>query len=83
LSQRGESIMIGWRGAITLFYSETFRDKAFVLESQALKWTTIRTLNITIMIPFVRTAQDIDQSLGYHGDFNGLKREGKKVWKFI
>lgn len=68
-----ENPMIGWRGA-SRYYSKSFKE-AFVLECKALK--KVRDEygldNITIMVPFCRTPQELKKVLAIMGE-NGLKR---------
>ncbi|MCR9228415.1 MAG: phosphoenolpyruvate synthase [Flavobacteriaceae bacterium] len=68
-----ENPMIGWRGA-SRYYSETFKE-AFVLECKALKMVRddFGLENITIMIPFCRTPQELIKVLDIMEE-NGLKR---------
>tara|TARA_B100000809_G_scaffold107182_1_gene105617 strand:- start:9717 stop:12158 length:2442 start_codon:yes stop_codon:yes gene_type:complete len=68
-----ENPMIGWRGA-SRYYSETFKE-AFVLECKALKKVRDEygLENITIMVPFCRTPQELTKVLAIMGE-NGLKR---------
>ncbi len=68
-----ENPMIGWRGA-SRYYSETFKE-AFVLECKALKMVRDQfgLENITIMIPFCRTPQELTKVLDIMEE-NGLKR---------
>ena len=70
---REENPMIGWRGA-SRYYSESFRE-AFVLECKALKKVRdeFGLENITIMIPFCRTPQELIKVLKIMEE-NGLKR---------
>ena len=71
-----ENPMIGWRGA-SRYYSDEFRE-AFNWECQALKKAReeFGLENITIMIPFCRTPQELEKVLGIMEE-NGLER-GKK-----
>ena len=71
-----ENPMIGWRGA-SRYYSEEFRE-AFNWECEALKMAreVFGLENITIMIPFCRTPQELEKVLSIMKD-NGLER-GKK-----
>lgn len=68
-----ENPMIGWRGA-SRYYSETFKE-AFVLECKALKMVRDQfgLENITVMIPFCRTPQELSKVLQIMEE-NGLKR---------
>jgi pyruvate,water dikinase len=68
-----ENPMIGWRGA-SRYYSETFKE-AFIMECEALKMVRDQfgLENITIMIPFCRTPQELTKVLQIMED-NGLKR---------
>lgn len=68
-----ENPMIGWRGA-SRYYSETFKE-AFVLECKALKKVRdeFGLENITIMVPFCRTPQELKKVLTILEE-NGLKR---------
>ncbi|TQO36777.1 phosphoenolpyruvate synthase [Arenibacter algicola] len=70
---REENPMIGWRGA-SRYYSESFKE-AFVLECKALKKVRdeFGLENITIMIPFCRTPQELIKVLKIMEE-NGLKR---------
>lgn len=68
-----ENPMIGWRGA-SRYYSETFKE-AFGLECKAIK--RVREVyglsNITVMIPFCRTPEELQKVLQTMEEF-GLKR---------
>ena len=68
-----ENPMIGWRGA-SRYYSDTFKE-AFVLECKALKKVRdeFGMENITIMVPFCRTPQELTKVLAILED-NGLRR---------
>lgn len=68
-----ENPMIGWRGA-SRYYSETFKE-AFVMECKALKMVRDQfgLENITIMIPFCRTPEELTKVLKIMEE-NGLKR---------
>jgi pyruvate,water dikinase len=71
-----ENPMIGWRGA-SRYYSDEFRE-AFDWECQALKKARdeFGLDNITIMVPFCRTPQELEKVLRIMEE-NGLER-GKK-----
>lgn len=68
-----ENPMIGWRGA-SRYYSDTFKE-AFGLECRAIK--RVRDVygltNITVMIPFCRTPEELQKVLNTMEEF-GLKR---------
>ena len=68
-----ENPMIGWRGA-SRYYSEKYKE-AFGLECQAIK--RVRDVygltNITVMIPFCRTPEELRKVLATMEEF-GLKR---------
>ncbi len=68
-----ENPMIGWRGAAR-YYSDTFRE-AFVLECKALNKVRdeFGFENITVMIPFCRTPQELEKVLEIMNE-NGLRR---------
>ena len=68
-----ENPMIGWRGA-SRYYSDEFRE-AFNWECQALKKAReeFGLTNITIMVPFCRTPQELEKVLSIMEE-NGLKR---------
>ncbi len=68
-----ENPMIGWRGA-SRYYSEAFRE-AFNWECEALKKAReeFGLTNITIMIPFCRTPQELEKVLRIMEE-NGLVR---------
>ncbi len=65
--------MIGWRSA-SRYYSDAFRE-AFVLECKALNKVRdeFGLENITVMIPFCRTPQELEKVLKIMSQ-NGLKR---------
>ncbi len=71
-----ENPMIGWRGA-SRYYSEEFRE-AFIWECEALKKAReeFGLENITIMVPFCRTPQELERVLSIMKEV-GLER-GKK-----
>jgi pyruvate,water dikinase len=71
-----ENPMIGWRGA-SRYYSNTFKE-AFILECKALKKVRdeFGLENITIMIPFCRTPNELEKVLKIMEE-NGLKRGEK------
>ncbi|HET6527856.1 MAG TPA: phosphoenolpyruvate synthase, partial [Balneolaceae bacterium] len=68
-----ENPMIGWRGA-SRYYSEKYKE-AFGLECKAIK--RVRDVygltNVTVMIPFCRTPEELQKVLETMADF-GLKR---------
>ncbi|WP_138429294.1 phosphoenolpyruvate synthase [Fodinibius saliphilus] len=68
-----ENPMIGWRGA-SRYYSDKYKE-AFGLECQAIK--RVRDLygltNITVMVPFCRTPEELKKVLATMEEF-GLKR---------
>jgi len=68
-----ENPMIGWRGA-SRYYSDEFRE-AFNWECEALKKARdeFGLDNITIMVPFCRTPQELEKVLGIMKE-NGLER---------
>jgi len=68
-----ENPMIGWRGA-SRYYSEKFRE-AFIMECKALKKVRdeFGLNNVTIMIPFCRTPEELKKVLKIMEE-NGLKR---------
>ncbi|WP_340075855.1 phosphoenolpyruvate synthase [Leptobacterium sp. I13] len=71
-----ENPMIGWRGA-SRYYSEEFKE-AFILECKALKKVRDEygLQNVTIMIPFCRTPEELKKVLKIMED-QGLKRGEK------
>lgn len=68
-----ENPMIGWRGA-SRYYSDKFRE-AFILECKALKKVRdeFGLDNVTIMIPFCRTPEELNKVLKIMEEY-GLKR---------
>lgn len=68
-----ENPMIGWRGA-SRYYSEEYKE-AFGLECRAIKKVrnVIGLTNITVMIPFCRTTDELREVLQTMEEF-GLKR---------
>ena len=68
-----ENPMIGWRGA-SRYYSDGFKE-AFVLECKALKKVRDEYgfQNITIMVPFCRTPQELEKVMAIMQQ-NGLVR---------
>ncbi len=77
-----ENPMIGWRGA-SRYYAETFKE-AFVLECKALKKVRDEygLENITIMVPFCRTPQELIKVLAIMEE-NGLKRGERGLEVYI
>ncbi|MBD3615402.1 MAG: phosphoenolpyruvate synthase [Gracilimonas sp.] len=68
-----ENPMIGWRGA-SRYYSDKYKE-AFGLECKAIKRVRDQygLTNITVMIPFCRTPEELQKVLQTMGEF-GLKR---------
>jgi len=68
-----ENPMIGWRGA-SRYYSDTFKD-AFGLECRAIKQVrdVYGLTNVTVMIPFCRTPEELHKVLQTMEEFD-LKR---------
>lgn len=76
-----ENPMIGWRGA-SRYYSESYRE-AFGLECLAIRRVRERfgLENVTVMIPFCRTPEELDKVLDTMSRF-GLQRgkDGLEVY---
>jgi pyruvate,water dikinase len=68
-----ENPMIGWRGA-SRYYSDKYKE-AFGLECRAIKRVRDEygLTNITVMIPFCRTPEELQKVLNTMGEY-GLKR---------
>ncbi len=73
-----ENPMIGWRGA-SRFVSDEFND-VFRLECKAVREVREQSDNVWVMLPFVRTIQEMAECMEIIKD-EGLKRgEDFKVW---
>jgi pyruvate,water dikinase len=76
-----ENPMIGWRGA-SRYYSEDYKE-AFGLECQAIKRVREEAGldNVTVMIPFCRTPQEMERVLETMAEFGLVRGEnGLKVF---
>lgn len=70
-----ENPMLGWRGA-SRYYSETYRE-AFGLECRAIKRArdVYGLTNITVMIPFCRTPEELEKVLETMADYGLVRGE--------
>jgi len=72
-----ENPMIGWRGC-SRYVSDTYK-QAFLMELDAIKRVREKYKNINIMLPFVRTVDEIKEVKQMIED-KGLLKDGCKFW---
>ena len=72
-----ENPMIGWRGC-SRYVSDTYKE-AFLMELDAIKQVRKKYKNISIMLPFVRTVDEIKEVKQMIKE-KGLLKDGCKFW---